>query len=133
MKKNKKTTGILAAILIVLVVIVAAIIIVFSVRGKKSTESTTETIDAAGKHHVEIQVKNYGTIKVELDGDTAPITVANFLKLAQNGFYDGLTFHRIIDGFMIQVAIQKETEPAVQMRPSRANFPATVWKITFPM
>lgn len=57
MKKNKKTTGILAAILIVLVVIVAAIIIVFSVRGKKSTESTTETIDAAGKHHVEIQVK----------------------------------------------------------------------------
>ena len=102
MKKNKKTTGILAAILIVLVVIVAATIIVFSVRGKKSTESTTETIDAAGKHHVEIQVKNYGTIKVELDGDTAPITVANFLKLAQNGFYDGLTFHRIIDGFMIQ-------------------------------
>ena len=69
MKKNKKTTGILAAILIVLVVIVAAIIIVFSVRGKKSTESTTETIDAAGKHHVEIQVKNYGTIKVELDGE----------------------------------------------------------------
>lgn len=51
---------------------------------------------------MEIQVKNYGTIKVELDGDTAPITVANFLKLAQNGFYDGLTFHRIIDGFMIQ-------------------------------
>ena len=85
-----------------LVVIVAAIIIVFSVRGKKSTESATETIDAAGKHHVEIQVKNYGTIKVELDGDTAPVTVANFLKLAQNGFYDGLTFHRIIDGFMIQ-------------------------------
>lgn len=103
MKKNKKTTGILAAILIVLVVIVAAVIIVFSVRGKKkSAESTTETVDAAGKHHVEIQVKNYGTIKVELDGDTAPITVANFLKLAQNGFYDGLTFHRIIDGFMIQ-------------------------------
>ena len=85
MKKNKKTTGILAAILIVLVVIVAAIIIVFSVRGKKSTESTTETIDAAGKHHVEIQVKNYGTIKGELEGDTDPITVANFLKLAQNG------------------------------------------------
>ena len=69
MKKNKKTTGILAAILIVLVVIVAAIIIVFSVRGKKSTESTTETIDAAGKHHVEIQVKNYGTIKGEFSGN----------------------------------------------------------------
>ena len=47
-------------------------------------------------------MKDYGTIKAELDGDTAPITVANFLKLAESGFYDGLTFHRIIDGFMIQ-------------------------------
>ena len=57
---------------------------------------------AAGKHHVEITVKDYGTIDVELDGDAAPITVANFLDLAGNGFYDGLTFHRIISGFMIQ-------------------------------
>lgn len=57
---------------------------------------------AAGKHHVEITVKDYGTINVELDGDAAPITVANFLDLAGNGFYDGLTFHRIISGFMIQ-------------------------------
>lgn len=57
---------------------------------------------AAGKHHVEITVKDYGTISVELDGDAAPITVENFLKLANEGFYDGLTFHRIISGFMIQ-------------------------------
>ena len=103
MKKNNKAAKIIAGIVILLVVLVAAVIIAFTVRGKKvSTGSTTETIDAAGKHHVEIQVKNYGTIKVELDGDTAPVTVANFLKLAQSGFYDGLTFHRIIDGFMIQ-------------------------------
>lgn len=53
-------------------------------------------------HHVEIVVKDYGTIKVELDATTAPITVANFLALAESGFYDGLTFHRIIEGFMIQ-------------------------------
>ncbi|MBR3991943.1 MAG: peptidylprolyl isomerase [Clostridia bacterium] len=39
---------------------------------------------------------------LELDGGEAPLTVANFLKLAKSGFYDGLTFHRIIDGFMIQ-------------------------------
>ena len=52
--------------------------------------------------HAEITVKDYGTIKLELDEDTAPITVANFIKLAQDGFYDGLTFHRIMDGFMIQ-------------------------------
>ena len=103
MKNNKKTTGIIARILLLIVVLVAAVIVLFTIRGKKeSTEGSTETINAAGKHHIEIQVKDYGTIKAELDGDTAPITVANFLKLAESGFYDGLTFHRIIDGFMIQ-------------------------------
>ena len=60
------------------------------------------TSGSAGKHHEEIEVQDYGTITVELDGDAAPITVDNFLKLAKEGFYDGLTFHRIIDGFMIQ-------------------------------
>lgn len=55
-----------------------------------------------GKHHVEIEIEDYGTIKLELDADTAPITVTNFIELAKDGFYDGLTFHRIIDGFMIQ-------------------------------
>ena len=49
-----------------------------------------------------IEVKNYGTITVKLDGKTAPITVQNFVDLAKSGFYDGLTFHRIIKGFMIQ-------------------------------
>ena len=62
----------------------------------------TEPAAAGGLHHVEIAVKAYGTIKVELDADTAPVTVENFLQLAGSGFYDGLTFHRIIDGFMIQ-------------------------------
>ena len=52
--------------------------------------------------YVEIVVKDYGTITAELYGETAPVTVANFLKLADEGFYDGLTFHRIITGFMIQ-------------------------------
>jgi peptidyl-prolyl cis-trans isomerase B (cyclophilin B) len=61
-----------------------------------------ETEELTGKHHVEISVKDYGTISVELDADAAPISVANFLKLAGEGFYDGLTFHRVISGFMIQ-------------------------------
>lgn len=69
---------------------------------QKSTGADGGQIDASGKHHVEITVKDYGTIAVELDGDAAPITVENFLKLAGDGFYDGLTFHRIISGFMIQ-------------------------------
>jgi len=55
-----------------------------------------------GKHHATITVANYGKIMVELDADTAPVTVTNFITLAKDGFYDGLTFHRIIDGFMIQ-------------------------------
>jgi peptidyl-prolyl cis-trans isomerase B (cyclophilin B) len=67
-----------------------------------SEVSGEEDIAMSGTHHVEINVKDYGTIKVELDGDTAPISTGNFMDLAENGFYDGLTFHRIIDGFMIQ-------------------------------
>lgn len=54
------------------------------------------------RHHVEITVRDYGTITVELYGEAAPVTVENFLKLAGDGFYDGLTFHRVIKGFMIQ-------------------------------
>lgn len=51
---------------------------------------------------VQINIRNYGTIEVDLDANNAPITVANFLKLVNEKFYDGLTFHRIINGFMIQ-------------------------------
>ena len=53
-------------------------------------------------HTVEITVRDYGTMKLVLDATAAPITVQNFLDLANKGFYDGLTFHRIMDGFMIQ-------------------------------
>ena len=55
-----------------------------------------------GKHNIKIEVEEYGDITLELDADTAPITVTNFIKLVNEGFYNGLTFHRIIDGFMIQ-------------------------------
>ena len=65
----------------------------------KSTEYDAEKI---GKFEAVITVKNYGDIELLLDGDTAPITVKNFVDLAKDGFYDGLTFHRIIDGYMIQ-------------------------------
>ena len=49
-----------------------------------------------------IEVENYGTITLELYSDVAPETVKNFVNLAKSGFYDGLTFHRIKDGFVIQ-------------------------------
>ena len=58
--------------------------------------------ELTGIHHAGNDIKDYGSIEVELDADTAPITVTNFVKLAQDGFYDGLTFWRIIDGFMMQ-------------------------------
>ena len=51
---------------------------------------------------VTMEVQNFGTIKLELYPDMAPQAVTNFIALAQNGFYDGLKFHRVVDGFMIQ-------------------------------
>lgn len=67
--------------------------------GKKAESAKAEPVEDAV---AEIIVKDYGTITVELDGTAAPITVTNFVKLAKSGFYDGLTFHRIMAGFMIQ-------------------------------
>lgn len=67
-----------------------------------NNEENTASEYSTGKHHAKIEIKDYGTIELELDADTAPITVANFAKLVNEGFYDGLTFHRIMDGFMIQ-------------------------------
>ncbi|MBO6014640.1 MAG: peptidylprolyl isomerase [Oscillospiraceae bacterium] len=61
-----------------------------------------ETAELTGLHHAEITIRDYGTLRLELDADAAPLTVENFIRLAQEGFYDGLTFHRIMDGFMIQ-------------------------------
>ncbi len=67
-----------------------------------TTAAASDDPYATGIHHATIQVENYGTIKLELNAHAAPITVANFCKLANEGFYNGLTFHRIIKGFMVQ-------------------------------
>ncbi len=68
-----------------------------------NVETTTEnTTEKANDPKIKITVKNYGVIKLKLDSSQAPITVANFVKLVKSGFYDGLTFHRIMKGFMIQ-------------------------------
>lgn len=55
-----------------------------------------------GTHHAMMRIVDYGSIELELDADTAPITVTNFVKLVQEHFYDGLTFHRIIERYMMQ-------------------------------
>ena len=73
------------------------------------TEASAENADAITSaddinitHYAAIDIKDYGTITVALDETAAPETVKNFVSLAESGFYDGLTFHRIIDGFMMQ-------------------------------
>ncbi|HJG86045.1 peptidylprolyl isomerase [Pseudoflavonifractor capillosus] len=69
-------------------------------------ESGTDSGGAAEaetvSYYADIEIQDYGTITVALDGEAAPETVANFVSLAEEGFYDGLTFHRIIEGFMMQ-------------------------------
>ena len=68
----------------------------------ENTAETTGAADTSAMDHVRINVKDYGTITVALDAEAAPVTVENFEKLVKEGFYNGLTFHRIMDGFMIQ-------------------------------
>lgn len=96
MKFNK---NFIFAVCIILVLLF--ILILNNLINKKNDISKTDDL-LSGKHYVEMKVKNYGTITLELDADTAPITVTNFINLVNSKFYDGLTFHRIIDGFMIQ-------------------------------
>lgn len=84
----------------IIVIIILLLVINILVNDKKEKNDMKDLLK--GKHYVEMKVKDYGTIELELDSDVAPITVTNFINLVNSKFYDGLTFHRIIDGFMIQ-------------------------------
>lgn len=92
---KKSTKPIIIVILLVVAALIAGVICLLN-------RSSDPSIQPTGTHYVQIDVQDYGTITAELYADVAPITVANFLDLADSGFYDGLTFHRIISGFMIQ-------------------------------
>lgn len=90
---------------LLLSIILLCILFSMTACGQKasSNSSSDDTQNLlSGKHHVAIEISSYGTIEAELDADTAPVTVTNFINLANSGFYNGLTFHRVIDGFMIQ-------------------------------
>ena len=80
------------SLFLVLAALTAALL-VFPACGDKPDTST---------HRVAIEVQDFGTIELELYPNKAPITVANFEKLVKEGFYDGLTFHRVVKDFMIQ-------------------------------
>ena len=92
----KKTAALLLA-----GIFTAALLAGCGTKGESKKENSSQT-DNSDDTKVQITVKEYGTIEVALDEEAAPLTVENFLKLTEEGFYDGLTFHRIIDGFMIQ-------------------------------
>lgn len=90
MKKTKNIIWIIALILVIILIGVVA----FGYY-KKATMEVKNPIAT-------MEVENFGTIKIELYPDLAPETVANFIALANRGFYDGLTFHRVVKDFMIQ-------------------------------
>ena len=69
---------------------------------QNDTENTKTNDKGENVIMIEIEMQNGGVMKAELYPDIAPKTVANFVKLAKEGFYDGLIFHRVIPGFMIQ-------------------------------
>lgn len=105
----------IGAIVVVAVLIIAAVVLTqkpTTTSGAQSSANPTATTSAETytppalekdvTYTARIDVKDYGTITVELDQSAAPITCANFVELANSGFYDGLTFHRIEPGFVIQ-------------------------------
>lgn len=113
-KTNLKSASIKFLSLICAIALIVSMAVLSGCSGESSSSDTsskaTEAVSEAstdenllsGKINAVIDIKDYGKISLELDADTAPITVTNFVKLAKEGFYDGLTFHRIIKGFMMQ-------------------------------
>lgn len=82
--------------------LMAALCLALTACGQTPADASASAAEPIGKYTAVIDIADYGAITLELDGDSAPLTVANFVKLAKDGFYDGLTFHRIMDGFMMQ-------------------------------
>jgi len=101
--KLTKNAKIVAAILLVLLSAVYINLFVdLSNIFSKSNPGSSDNIEASNKNPIAVIETNLGTMKFELYQDKAPITVGNFINLTKKGFYNGLIFHRVIDGFMIQ-------------------------------
>ena len=97
-KKQEKTKRVakLATIIVLAVAAVAIAVGIIVSKKQAAADPNNKT------YYADIMIKGYGKIVVELDRSAAPITVDNFVSLAKSGFYDGLTFHRIIKNFMMQ-------------------------------
>ncbi len=110
-KNNAFSPSILVALAVIVAVLVGLVFAIVHYTGGEETSSqapsnsttsvpTTETLK--GTYYAELELADGGKIVMELYADIAPVTVTNFVKLVQDKFYDGLTFHRVDEGFMIQ-------------------------------
>ena len=88
------------------ILVAIAILLLFtgcaSENSNENSAYAPPALDSEVTYYADIDIANYGIITIKLDQSAAPVTCANFVDLAKNGFYDGLTFHRIIEGFMMQ-------------------------------
>lgn len=129
--KSDTVMNIITAVLIVLIIAAACVFVYDKIKDANTANGTTTGTDGnytsgnnesevkdgddkveevkvdftneyTATHYVVMEFESYGTVKLELDATAAPITVANFVSLAESGFYDGLTIHRAQDGFVIQ-------------------------------
>ncbi|MEE9585742.1 MAG: peptidylprolyl isomerase, partial [Nitrososphaerales archaeon] len=82
-----------ALVVAVVIVVIAALALLWVNSGEEETSNM---------NRIAVIETNMGTIEIELFEDKAPITTKNFIDLTEKGFYDGVIFHRIIPGFMIQ-------------------------------
>ena len=105
-QEKQKQFGALAlkigVVVAALAVFITAVALIVGGGEEKEVNRDSVKLDTSKTYYADIAIKDYGTITVELDSAAAPITVQNFVELAKSGFYNGLTFHRIMEGFMMQ-------------------------------
>ena len=94
MKKNMSV--------VIAVIFIIGIIIVSIIMENNSKAQPEKVVLMDGLHKVAFKFKDYGTVTFELNGDEAPVTVSNFIRLVKKGFYNGLTLHRVQKDFVIQ-------------------------------
>lgn len=114
LQQERRQTIIFTAVTLALIAVIVSVIVIATVNANRPiydlADKNTYTVSKTATNYVKLNVsytddegeKHNGDIIVKLDPTSAPITVANFQKLVGEGFYDGLTFHRVIENFMIQ-------------------------------
>lgn len=108
--KSKSTTVVLVCVILAVVCLCLGVWKISDAKissdtasgGSQTTSVTENNLDTSLSYYADIKIKEYGTITVKLEPSAAPVTCENFINLANEGFYNGLTFHRIMEGFMMQ-------------------------------